>query len=96
MKDRGACRATVYVVKKSWIHLATEHNNSKTFTQREAKDSFVLSTRRGYGTSPESQRVRVQTSTEGGTGSIPGQEAKILQAAWHGQIQTKKMGVLSK
>ena len=27
VKDRGAFRATVYVVKKSWIHLATEHNS---------------------------------------------------------------------
>ena len=52
----------------------------------------MLSTRRGYGTSLESQRVRLRASTEGGTGSIPGQEAKILQAAWHGQKQTKKNG----
>ena len=27
VKDRGACCATGYVVKKSWIHLATEHTS---------------------------------------------------------------------
>ena len=36
------------------------------------------------------QWLGVRASTEGSTGSIPGQETKIPQAAWHGE-EKKKM-----
>ena len=36
------------------------------------------------------QRLRLQTSTEGATGLIPGWGTKIPQVAWHGQKKKKK------
>ena len=42
------------------------------------------------GTSLAVQWLRLHASPAGGTGSIPGQETKIRQAAWCGQKQTNK------
>ena len=36
------------------------------------------------------QWLGLHASTAGGTGLIPGQGAKVLHAAWHGQINTQK------
>ena len=44
------------------------------------RKKFIL-----YESSPVVQRLRLRTSTAGGTGLIPGQGTKISEAAWHGQ-----------
>ena len=39
------------------------------------------------------QWLKLHTSTAGGTGSIPGQGTKILQAMWHSQKEKKEDGI---